>query len=376
MATKDERTPLTQQPAASLPSAPSAGRTLAYGLMTICFSVSLINFNNYLMTEGRFPYALPLVLLQMAFCSSFAIVLRYVQPSLFPALTDPIKRVPIDKDFVVSGVLPIGAAFSASLVLTNLAYEKLSVSFLQMLKECNIIIVYAFSLVAALEIFSWRHVQVILFAMVAASLTISGELHFSMDGFMIQVSSMVCECLRIVLQSVLLSGKKLDALSYVLVVSPVCFVFLGGLWLLLLALPAGALGTGLALPSWAILHEYAPLLLGNCCLAFSLNVSIALLIKNTSAVSYIFCGVLKDIVAVLVSVVVLHESISPVQCVSFSMQIFAVVVWSLLKSKPENFEQGLISGVGATLGLTPSPAAGSALPAKSDDGSADSKEKV
>mmetsp|Transcript_100126 Transcript_100126/g.258800 ORF Transcript_100126/g.258800 Transcript_100126/m.258800 type:complete len:386 (-) Transcript_100126:103-1260(-) len=385
MAAKDERTPLAPAASDASASRKDLWKTLGFGFTTILCSVGLINFNSYLMADGRFPYAAPLVLMHMAFCSTFALVLRFLQPSLYPALTDPHKRVPIDADFLLRGVLPIGAVFSASLVLTNLAYNKLSVAFLQMLKECNIILVYAFSLIATLEMFSWRHVQVIFFAMVAASLTITGELNFVWDGFCIQVSSMVCECLRIVLQSVLLSGKKLDALSYVLVVSPVCFLLLGSLMLLLVLLPPGALGAGLALPTAAKLQEFAPLLAANCALAFALNVSIALLIKNTSAVSYIFCGVLKDILAVLVSVVILHESISPMQCVSFSMQILAVVVWSLLKSKPENFENGLLVGVLTTLGISggskqPAAAAGalpSALAAPEDGGAqAAAKERV
>lgn len=339
--TKGERTPL---------AAAGHGRnlhTLGLGTTTVCLSVGLINFNRYLMEQSRFPYAVPLVLIHMAFCSTLAVALRLVRPSLYPSLTDPVKCVTLDRQFFACGVLPIGAVFAASLVLSNLAYNKLSVAFLQMLKESNIVFVYALSLVVALEAFSWQHVQVIIFAIFAASLTIKGELHFSMSGFLIQLASMLCECVRIVLQSLLLSGRRLDPMSYVLIVSPVCFLLLGGLVALLLLLPRGLTGPGFALPSGDTLWAFAPLLLANCCVAFALNLSISGLLKYTSATSYIFVGVLKDIVAVLVSVLLLGEAVSRLQALSFALQICTVVVWSLMRAQPQHFDRGLLAGLAA-----------------------------
>lgn len=323
-------------------------RAVALVSLTIVLSVSLINFNKYLMQAGRFPYAAVLVLLHMGFCSVLAFILRRAAPGLFPSLTDPDKRVEVDSKFMLRGALPIGVTFTVSLVCANLAYAHLSVAFLQMLKETNIVLVYVFSLLAAVEVFSWRQVQVIMFAVFAASLTIRGEMHFSWKGFLIQMTSQLCECLRIVMQSVLLSGQKLDPMSYVLIVSPICFVLLGGFLGVLMLLPAGVAVGSLALPSSTVLWQYAPLLLGSCCIAFALNVCIAVLIKYTSAVSYIFCGVLKDIVAVLVGMVVLKESVSGLQRLSFVLQISAVVMWSMLKTYPALFrDKGLVGGLAA-----------------------------
>merc|ERR1719210_716904 len=110
-------------------------------------------------------------------------------------------------------------------------------------------------------------------------------------------------------------------------------------------LPAGIGGPGLTIPSAATVWSWAPVLLANCCMAFGLNVSIALLIKNTSPTSYIFVGVIKDIIAILVSVMVLNELVSTLQVVSFTLQIGAVIVWSMLKMHPEKFEDGILQGV-------------------------------
>jgi len=324
---------------------PGLLRTVGLTLSVIAFSVGLINFNSYLMKEHRFPYAGPLVLIHMAFISTLSSLLICVKPSLFPALTDPERRVSLDLRFFVVGALPIAALFSSSLILANLAYEHLSMAFLQMLKESGIVTTYVFSLVAGLETLSFRQCQIISIALLGASLTIKGELHFSMSGFVIQMSSQLCECARIVLQSIVLSGQKLDALSYVLLVCPICFVLLFCLMTSSVLLPAGTMGPGLTFPSLEVMKHWAPVLLLNCFVAFGLNVSIALLIKHTSAMSYIFCGVLKDVIAVIVSVVIVGEKVSHLQMVAFCIQVASVAAWSVFKSNPAAFKDGIAVGI-------------------------------
>jgi len=319
-------------------------RATALGSTTILLSVSLISFNQDLMRPGRFPYAVLLALMHMGFCSVMAGLLRSAAPSLFPALNSPEERKEITSAFLWRGALPIGVASVTNLVCTNLAFRHLSVAFLQMLKEGNIVLVYIFALCLGLERFDWGHIKVILFALVAAALAVHGELHFSASGFGIQMLAQVCESWRIVLMGALLSGRRLDALSCVLIVSPVCFALLASLSLLILALPAGVVGPSLAMPALAEIHKFAPLLLANCSMAFALNISIALTIKYTSAVSYLFMGVLKDVIAVGVSVLVLRQSISRLQSIAFCMQVCAVVAWSALKFHPSPLQEGCLVG--------------------------------
>jgi len=317
-------------------------RALLLGVSTITLSVILISFNKVLMKPGHFPYAVPLAMMQMGFCTTGAASLLGLAPALFPALTDPEKKVNVDMRFVARGIAPIGVAYAANLVCANLAYKYLSVAFLQMMKETNLVIVYLLSLLASVERFANWHMQVIAVAIFSAMLTVRGELHFSLAGFVIQGSGQIFEGLRIVATSLLLSGKKLDALTCVLLLSPACFVALGCLLGISVALPQSAVPPAFMLPTTEKLYDFAPLLLLNCCIAFSLNVSSTLLIKYTSAVSYIFVGLLKDIVAVLVSVLVLHEEVSIIQCFAFCMQICAVLTWSLLKSSsPDIQERGV-----------------------------------
>jgi len=335
----------------------------------ICVSAALISFNKYLMHEDRFPFAVTLCMLHMLFASILSGILLLVCPSLFPSLRDPIRKVPVDMPLILKTVLPIALLFSVQLVLSNMAYTHSSVAFLQMMKECNLVLVYFLSLFVALESFRWRSFGILLFVVGATTLTIAGELHFSYTGFAIQGTSQVFECAKIVLQSLLLSeaGKKFDVMSYVVLVTPLCFAVLcsAGFGLYFIA-PAHSFAG-----AWPHLQAWWPFLLANSLVAFSLNVVIALFIKRSSAVAFILAGMVKDVVIVSVGATLFHEQLSKLQVFGFAMQMAGILLWSVAKTFPNNFEDGIFMGMVRTF-------RGQRLPKKEDKskdsyGSIDSK---
>mmetsp|Transcript_54433 Transcript_54433/g.95510 ORF Transcript_54433/g.95510 Transcript_54433/m.95510 type:complete len:369 (-) Transcript_54433:104-1210(-) len=321
----------------------AATRVITLGCLYVCISAGMIAFNKYLMNEKRFPYAVPLVLLHSAFSSVIALIMLWVKPSLFPSLTDPLKKVPVDRDLMLRGAVPIAFLFSVQLVLSNTAYLHSSTAFLQMMKEANLVLVYAFSLVVALETFSWTKGKVLFAIMVATFFTIHGELHFSMLGFIIQGTGQLFESLKIVFQGYVLSnsGRKLDALSYVLLVMPLCFLFLGGMFFFLVVVhPLEMLKT----PHWNDIVTWWPVLLANCCVAFLLNITIALFIKYSSPIGFILAGILKDVCIVVAGATMLGELVSRQQAFGFVLQLGFISVWSLMKLFPDRFQQGLLPG--------------------------------
>jgi hypothetical protein len=313
------------------------------GLGYVVTSSALIAYNKFLMDMDRFPYAISLVLMHAVFCSLCCAVLYLVKPSLFPSLTDPAKKVSIDSDLVLRGTLPIAVFFSAQLVLSNTAYLHSSVAFLQMMKEANLVLVYVFSLLAALERFSWRSMGILALIIVATTLTIHGEVNFSMTGFIIQGTGQLFECCKIVLQAMLLSnaGRKLDALTYVLLVMPLCAVLLAAGIGMLTIFPH----EHFLVPQWDHFVAWWPHLLANSCVAFLLNVVIALFVKHSSAVAFILAGIVKDAMIVAMSALVLREIVTFIQTVGFVLQLFAILLWSMIKTFPERFESGIVSGV-------------------------------
>mmetsp|Transcript_156420 Transcript_156420/g.284560 ORF Transcript_156420/g.284560 Transcript_156420/m.284560 type:complete len:374 (-) Transcript_156420:76-1197(-) len=321
----------------------SVTRVLTLGIMYVIVSAGMIAFNKYLMNKDRFPFAVPLTLLHSAFCSVVAFFLYLLKPTMFPSLTDPVKKVPVNSDLIIKGALPIALLFSVQLVLSNTAYLHSSTAFLQMMKEANLVLVYAFSLMFALEVFNWNKGKVLFAIMCATFLTIHGELHFSWLGFVIQVTGQLFESLKIVFQGFVLSsaGYKLDALTYVLLVMPLCFLVLGAMYFCLVFVhPLETLQT----PKWKDLQIWWPVLLANSCVAFSLNLTIAMFMKYSSPISFIIAGILKDTCIVCVGATMLGEQVSSMQVAGFGLQLVFIGVWSIMKLFPAQFESGIIAG--------------------------------
>jgi len=310
----------------------------------IVVSSGLISYNKFLIHRERFPFAVPLVFMHACFCSCLSFFLYLVKPSLFPSLTDEAQRVPLDRDLILKGALPIAIFFSGQLALSNSAYLHSSVAFLQMMKEANLALVYTLSLVAALERFHSRNAAILVAVVAATLMTIHGELHFSFTGFALQGSSQLFECTKIVMQAMLLSapGRKLDALTYVLLVMPFCALLLGGS---ICGIHLLTPHSDLLLPSLADLAHWWPHLLANSCIAFTLNVVIALFVKHSSAVSFILAGMVKDAMIVISGVFILSEVISRVQAVGFTIQLMLILVYTLAKSFPKEFENGIFEGL-------------------------------
>jgi len=321
--------------------------------MMITFSVSLINFNNWLMKPTRFPHALLIVLIQMGICTSLALLFFMLKPSVFPALTDPDTKIDLNLSFYLKTILPIASVFTVNIILSNVVYAHLGMAFIQMIKETNVIWVYVLSVFCALEKLSMRAFQVISIAIVAMALTMRGELNFHFFGFMLQICAVLCDAVRVVLQSVQLYGKRVDPLSYVLLMSPSCGVLVICALLVISAIPSGVVGPDLALPAVSEVLHWAPWLVADSILAFVLNISIAMVIQDNGPLSYIMCGIMKDVVAVVVSVTILHERVSILQGCGFGLQLFAVLTWFLFKADPQKFESGIVNGLIAS--LRPSP---------------------
>lgn len=322
------------------PAATHPALVFTLGSCYVACSAAMIHLNKFLMHKHRFPFAGTLVLGHMTFAAVLSLILYWVRPSLFPSLVDPERRVKVDRQLILRGAMPVAALFAFQLVLTNAAYLHCSVAFLQMMKEANLVLVYTFSLMVALERFTWRGIGILVGILIATSLTIHGEVLFSWAGFVLQGTSQLFESAKIVLQALLLSsvGWKLDPLTYVLVVMPLCMVILSTmLGFIVYAYP----NEHFPAPTWADVHTWWPYLLANSATAFMLNIVIASFVKNSSAVAFILAGIVKDVMIVVAGGLIFHENIAMMQKFGFTLQLLLVLLWSLMKIMPEKFENGI-----------------------------------
>jgi len=296
-------------------------RKLTMCLFYIIVSASLIRFNKLMMDKDHFPFSLALSAIHMAMSTICCSVLYLVAPSLMPKMEETKgQRLELMKWF-----LPIGVCFAIMLFGSNQAYLYCSVTFLQFMKEGNVMIVFLLSCAVGLQCLNRTRAFVIMWVIAGASITISGEISFSLIGFALQATSQIAECSRMVMGEFILSGpRKLDPLTYTMFVAPTCLAVL---------LVANFF-------HWDPqtldrFKQWWPLLMANAGLAFVLNVMVATVVKECSAVGFVLTGLMKDIVIVLFSAAFFGEVVTSTQATAFAITVTGVGFWSMMKVAPE-----------------------------------------
>ncbi|KAI1820403.1 triose-phosphate transporter family-domain-containing protein [Xylaria intraflava] len=288
-----------------------------YIALWIALSSSVILFNKWVLFTAKFDYPLFLTTWHMAFATLMTQLL-----AKFSTTLDSRHKVPMNTNTYIKAIVPIGVMFSLSLIFGNFAYLYLSVSFIQMLKATNavatLLATWAFGM-AAPNLNKLLNVSAIVIGVAIASF---GELKFDGLGFIIQVTGIVCEALRLVMVQRLLSSDefKMDPLVSVYYYAPACAV-INGFFTILIEAPRMTMGD--------ILHVGLATLVANAFVAFLLNVSVVLLIGKTNAVVLTMSGVLKDILLVVASMVIFGDPVTLQQYFGYSIALAGLVYYKL-----------------------------------------------
>jgi len=303
-------------------SSSSVVKCIGVVTLYIFVSASLINFNKYLMHKDRFPFALALTTFHMITTSVLCSILYCIKPSLYPTMAKTEgKRLTLLRWFI-----PLGLLISIGLSCSNKAYSFCTVAFLQMMKESNVAVVFGLAALAGLQQCTRSKLFVLAWILLGAFLAVRGEVHFVWIGFLIQIASQFGECGKTVLAEWIMNdGCKLDPLTFTMFQAPICLSIL-------------LVMTGL---TWD--HQVAtqlkvwwPVLLPNACLAFSLNVMAAVVIKEYSAVTFMLIGLLKDMIIVCGCAVFLGELVVWQQFMGFAICLGGVAFWSLMRIDPSS----------------------------------------
>eukprot|EP00416_Gambierdiscus_australes_P040515 CAMPEP_0171097028 /NCGR_PEP_ID=MMETSP0766_2-20121228/46678_1 /TAXON_ID=439317 /ORGANISM="Gambierdiscus australes, Strain CAWD 149" /LENGTH=363 /DNA_ID=CAMNT_0011556139 /DNA_START=53 /DNA_END=1144 /DNA_ORIENTATION=- len=308
-----------EAPTSSTSSLLTNARKFFLCIVYIVVSGVLIRFNKFMMKKGHFPHALALSAIHMVACSFFCSVFYCVAPSMFPGMKSTEgQRLSLLKWFV-----PIGCCFAVMLFGSNQAYTYCSVTFLQFMKEANVMLVFVFSCIIGLQSFNRLRCLVIIWVIVGASISVSGEVHFKWLGFIFQAVSQLAEVSRMLMGEMVMGGRKLDPLTYNMFLAPICLIVL-----------IIANGVHWSPGTWVDLNEWWPLVIANACVAFCLNVCVAAVIKECSAVGFVLAGLTKDIAIVVFSAGAFHEHVTRKQALAFVITIAGVFFWSYMKIHP------------------------------------------
>ncbi|KAF2225127.1 triose-phosphate transporter family-domain-containing protein [Elsinoe ampelina] len=287
-----------------------------YVILWISLSGSVILFNKWVLSTAKFDFPLFLTTWHMVFATIMTQILARTTTVL-----DSRHSVPMDRATYMKAIVPIGAVFSLSLICGNLAYLYLSVSFIQMLKATNVAATLAatwFFGMASPDSKKMLNVLVIVIGIVIASF---GELKFHTLGFIVQVAGVIAEAVRLVMVQRLLSGDfKMDPLVSVYYFAPACAA-INAFFTLFIEMPRMSLDR--------ILTLGISTLVANAFVAFLLNISVVLLIGKTSAVVLTLCGVLKDILLVVSSLVIFGDPVTAQQYFGYSISLAGLVYYKL-----------------------------------------------
>jgi len=340
-----EQTPLL---AKNAPNAPILVRALQGVMLAgfyIAVSSTMILFNKCLMREDRFPFPVVLTLMHMLGSLTFCLIIRRFAPWFFPSAPTVFNESPL-LNVAVNGrgawnnmvrvvkalvpFVPIAACGALCLVTGNWAYRVATVSFLQMIKESHIVIVYVLSLALGLEQAKSRNAIILIVVAVSATLAVSAQSSLSVAGLALQMVAGLFGSLQIVLTNVMLSRSgrgKIDPMTMVLCVAPLMIVFL---------LPASILTWDHII--FVRLCEFWPTVSCNIALAFVLQVTIALTIRNLSATGMSLASMAKDLGIVFAASKVLGEHLSGLQILGFGGSILGICLYSAMKLFPEVFD--------------------------------------
>jgi len=313
----------------------------AYTLLKAClvvlawmvFSVVFIVFNKYMFSRGGFPYPVTLTGMHMGSCYIVFGLISWLpgewRRSLMP---DADKFIPTP--LYIKGLVPAALLMAICLGIGNLGFLYATVAFIQMVKPVNIVVTSIAGFLWGLEAATPTHLCIAFLVSGGVAIAASGEVEFSLMGLICQLAASTCEGLRlIILQGIMQGSLKLDPLTTLYRFTPVA-----GLSLCILAcLIEGPVDwEGLKLPGLLVL---------NCLMAVCLNVLIAAVVHQTSAVVFVLAGVFKDIATIAISAAMYHSPVTRQEILGYSLSLIGICLFKVYKDNLAIFkEHGMIAG--------------------------------
>lgn len=315
------------------------------GMLYIMVSAGMLVTIKFLMHPDRFPFAICLTSFHLATSFCLAATLFWVAPELFPSTANVFRGSEIseaisdvkgtDRLAVARGVMqfvPVGFFGAMSVVVGNSALLHAQVSFLQVVKEGHVVMVYALMIVFGLEAPRWQTCLVLMCVAVFAAVAVNGmsPITFTVMGLFLQLFASLVQSMQVVLVNRMMSlprGPKVDPLTMVLSTAPI---------MLFLIMPLNYVFWDPRIPSRIL--EWWPYLVGNMLLAFVLQVVSALTIKGITATGHAIASVLKDVGIVVAAALVMGEQLSLLQYLSLGGSMCAISTYAAMKVCPEWFQ--------------------------------------
>ncbi|RFU34605.1 hypothetical protein B7463_g1752, partial [Scytalidium lignicola] len=288
-----------------------------YVVTWITLSSSVILYNKWILSTLGFHFPILLTSWHLAFATLMTQILARTTH-----LLDGRKTVKMTGRVYLRAIVPIGLFFSLSLICGNLTYLYLSVSFIQMLKATMPVAVLLVSWALGTSQPNFKVLFNVSFIVIGVIIASFGEIDFVLIGFLYQCGGIAFEAVRLVMVQRLLSSAefKMDPLVSLYYFAPVCAI-MNFVVAIFWEIP------GLRMEDIYEVGIYT--LLANASCAFLLNVSVVFLIGKTSGLVLTLCGVLKDILLVIASMMIWGTIITPLQVFGYGIALSGLVYYKL-----------------------------------------------
>lgn len=291
----------------------------------LTMSMLVILFNKFMFSHV-FPYPATLTCVHMLFSSLATLALRSTGRLAMPTLGWP--------EYARS-VVPIGLMFAFSLVCSNQAAMRLTVSFVQMVKAATPMLVLGVAAWAGTERATLNLIVIVSLMTLGVGIASYGELRFDGLGMALQVAALTVEAFRLqaiqhLMQKTLPRGSSpFAALAFF---APVCFILL---------LPWSLLTEPRALAAILTSSRVQGYLLLNALSALGLNGAVVWLVSFESGpLTLTLAGVLKDVALIVSSVWLFGNSLTLVQIGGYSLALLGLNCYHLVKAGKGRNEDG------------------------------------
>jgi drug/metabolite transporter (DMT)-like permease len=242
--------------------------------------------------------------------------------------------------------VPLAAFHASGLTLGNSAYKYLSVAYIQILKSLSPVMILLVAFIIGKEKPSIIQLSIVCVICGGVVLASTGELQFSLVGFILQLSAILTDVGRMTLIDNLMVDIKLDSLSMLYYLSPLSsvMIFLGFLFFEL----DGNF-------PWARIFldpQFGGALVLSGVLAFCLNIAVFVGVAHSSSVIIGVSGLIKDMILVVSSVVFFGSPITLQQIVGYMISIVGLTYYREYRSDPQKVTNrilALLAKAGAAL---------------------------
>ncbi|KAG0207502.1 Triose-phosphate Transporter [Mortierella sp. GBA30] len=293
-------------------------------------STSLSFYNKWLFSEAHHNFQFPL------FTTSLHMVAQFVLSSLtlaaLPALRP--KATPTSNDFGTK-IVPCAVASGLDIGLSNSSLKTITLAFYTMCKSSSLAFVLLFAFAFRLERPTWPLAGVITVICVGLFMMVMSEVDFVLIGFIQVMMASVLGGLRWSLTQLLLErtdtkkGSLANPISTIFFLSPimgVCLCIVAGIF----EGYGTIFGSEFFASVSAGLSTLGLLFLGGV-FAFAMVLAEFNLIARTSVVTLSVLGIIKEVVTILISSLVFHDSLTLVNILGLFITLTGIGFYHFMK---------------------------------------------